>query len=335
MWFARGRLWQSQDEAARRRLARRAGERRGPAWRPGGDARGSARTFQGAARRKAPSASRAGCAATTSAEDSETTRVQTKRGRAGAARSGPPRERPADRPPSKDRPATRGLAPAASTAAAGRIAAGEWKDADRPPAVGDRPDWRPRPPASAGRATASASAMDPESAAPAEAARRRRPWQPEADRAAPRSAHGIRTGHRGSSDAATSMESGAVLRFRPGRRRTAHGRRSGPPGPGGGNRPIALAGRAAARTSGSGELRRRQAANGGRKPTGHLARAAPGTDRGRAAGTSVRTTWWRRPQLDAAEAGGKPGRPAPSLRAAAAADQPGGGGRRGGGGSSR
>jgi hypothetical protein len=36
MWFARGRLWKSEEEAKQAFHARKAKERRGPDWRPGG-----------------------------------------------------------------------------------------------------------------------------------------------------------------------------------------------------------------------------------------------------------------------------------------------------------
>jgi hypothetical protein len=98
LWFARGRLWQSPEHARLAMVARRSqGERRGPAWRPGGSHRDPRERF------KVPRDEKRRRFAN---------RLRGTRPPQGPAGSGPrvPESRPrGDRPPSKSsRPAPQG-----------------------------------------------------------------------------------------------------------------------------------------------------------------------------------------------------------------------------------
>ncbi|MBA3886620.1 MAG: hypothetical protein H0X67_12955, partial [Acidobacteria bacterium] len=132
-WFARGRLWHSQEEermaAALKRS--RTGERRPPTWRPGGEHEDPRERF------KVP-------------RDVKRSKFASKLRKERVAREAPPEGGP---PPSGDRPPRPdwkpGGRPHGDRPAGDRPPRPDWKPGGRPPGerpAGDRPprpDWKP------------------------------------------------------------------------------------------------------------------------------------------------------------------------------------------------
>lgn len=121
MWFARGRLWESQEQEREAHARRRPAEKRGPGWRPGGSHRDPRDRF------KIP-------------RDEKRRRFAARARRDRLEpRTAPPREGEAPRGPRREGERPRGPRPDRRREAERR----PWPRPDQPP-EGERPRW-PRP----------------------------------------------------------------------------------------------------------------------------------------------------------------------------------------------